>query len=126
MRCCAALAFLAMLAVVPFGVGSPINGSYGDRNEIDAEPWRSTRTFHGGERACVLACGNRGNDGEIISHLHIKILDAAGNVVAEDNGAKGTAGDFVGVLWYPPRTAEYRIEIHNVDRRRNKVYIAIK
>jgi hypothetical protein len=123
MRRCAVIAVLAMSTLVPFGAGSPINGTYSDKNEILSQPWQTTRTFQGGERASVIALGNRA-DNELIGKISIKILDAKGNLVVEDNGSNNLTGDFVGVAWYPPRTAEYRIEVHS--DKANKVWIAIK
>jgi hypothetical protein len=119
----AALAALAILTLVPFGVSSPTDGTYGKKSEVGSQPWRMTRTFQGGERAAVVALGDRAED-EIIGAIQIKVFDAKGTLVVEDTGASKTAGDFAGVAWYPPRTAEYRIEVHSA--RPNEVYIAIK
>jgi len=123
MRRNAVLAVLAFISLVPFGVSSPIDGTYGEKNDIGSQPWRTTRTFRGGERASVLALGAR-PDEEFVGKLHIKVFDAKGNLVAEDSGNSNLAGDFVGVVWYPPRTGEYRIEVHSA--KANEVYIAVK
>jgi hypothetical protein len=117
------IAALTMITLVPFGVSSPTDGTYSDRNKIDSEPWRTTRTFVGGERACVVVFGDRGEE-DVVSKVHIKVFDAARQLVVEDAGNSNLAGDFGGVAWYPPRTAEYRIEVHSA--KANKVWIAIK
>jgi hypothetical protein len=118
-----AIAFLAVLSLVPFGASAPVGGTYSERNEIISEPWRTTRIFQGGERASVFALGDR-PDEEFIGKLHVKVFDAKGNLVAEDAGSNSLVGDFVGVSWYPARTAEYRVEVHT--EKSNKVWIAIK
>jgi len=118
-----AMAVFAIVTLVPFGVGSPVDGTYGKKNEISSQPWRMTRTFQGGERASVFALGDRSED-EMIGKIHVKVFDSKGTLVAEDQGNSNLVGDFAGVVWYPPRTAEYRIEVHSA--RPNEVYVAIK
>jgi hypothetical protein len=123
MRAYVSIAVLATITLVPLGLSSPIDGTYGKKNKVTEQPWRTTRTFQAGERASVFALGNRADD-EVVGKLHIKVLDAKGNLIAEDQGNSNVVGDFAGVTWYPPRTAEYRIEVHSA--KANEVYIAIK
>ena len=91
----AAFVIPALLALVPFGVSSPIDGTYGKKNDLSTQPWRVTRTFQGGERAAVFALGDRADE-ELIG-VHIKVFDAKGKLVAEDSGSSKLVGDFAGV-----------------------------
>src|SRR5208337_2023387 len=56
-------------------------------------------TFRANQRACVIVEGDHNPP----MNLTIKVFDVAGNLVAAD----GSGGDFVAVMWYPPRTQEY-------------------
>ena len=58
MRRYVAMAVLAVVSFVPFGISSPIDGTYGKKNEISSQPWRTKRTFQGGERATAFALGD--------------------------------------------------------------------
>ena len=116
---------------------APINGSWSAGVEVGSRTWSQTNTFRGGERAAVMAVGDRRIAG---AKLRLAVYDAKGMLIAEDNGERELAGDFVGLVWYPPRDGEYKIEVsHNgagtviqedpdnpVKAGVNRVYIVIK
>ncbi len=116
------LVFLSLLALVPFSNSSPTDGSSSTRPKVDTAPWKATRTFRGGERACVMVFG----DHDPVVNLHLLVYDANGILVAEDKANNNLVGDYVGVVWYPPRTGEYKIELRNPGPKTNECYIAIK
>jgi hypothetical protein len=124
---------LVLLALVPLGRTSPVDRTFGGRVEIaPSGPWVQKRNFLGGERACVLAIGDQTieiKEGEHVKapivNLHVSIFDGKGTLIVEDKGNSDLTGDVVGVVWYPPRTGEYRVEVRNPGLAR-KVYVAIK
>jgi hypothetical protein len=61
-----------------------------------------TRKFQGNERAAVIVEG----DHEPVVKLAMVVKDAAGNIVGKDSG-----GDLLAVIWYPPVTQEYTIQV---------------
>ena len=116
------LVVLALFALVPFGNSSPSSGSFStDKAETGQQPWTATRTFRGGERACVLAFSRKH---EPVINLHLIVYDAKGNVVTEDKAKNNLVGDYVGVVWYPPRTGEYKIELRSPQA--TQCYVAVK
>jgi hypothetical protein len=103
-------------AIVSIGARSaPITGSWSNFVEIDTKVWSQTNKFRGGERAAVLAIGAG-------TKMRVAVYDAKGELIAEDKGE----GDYVGLVWYPPRDGEYRIDVSQDGVGANKVYIAIK
>jgi hypothetical protein len=68
--------------------------------------------FEGGKPARVIVVG----DHKPVADLQIFVYEMSekgieGKVVAHDGGPE--QGDRVGVVWYPPRTATYRIVVKN-------------
>ena len=117
------LVVLSLLALVPFGNSSPSDGSSATRPEVGSAPWTTTRNFRGGERACVFAFG----DHKPVVNLHLLVYEVkSGSLVAEDKANNSLVGDYVGVVWYPPRTGDYKIELRNPGAEVNKCYVAIK
>jgi hypothetical protein len=102
---------------------APINGSWSDRVEIESKVWSQTRTFRGGERAAVLAIGDHEEHG---AKLQVAVFDAKGALIAADKGEGELASDYVGLVWYPPRDGDYRIEVSHSGAAANRIYIAIK
>jgi hypothetical protein len=74
-----------------------------------------THTFMGGERACVVAVG----DHRPPSPMEIRVFDAKNVLVAEANADTDTAA----AIWYPPVTAEYRIEVRNLGGEYNDIML---
>ncbi len=120
-RILVSLGFMILcFAITTLGVRSaPINGSWSDYAEIESKVWSQTKRFRGGERAAVLAIGDHEEAGV---KLRIAVYDAQGALIAEDKGES----DFVGVIWYPPRDEDYRIDVSHTGAAANKVYIAVK
>lgn len=118
------LAFVSLLFLVlaPMGAGAPLTGAWFMAEEIGSEPFKKTTRFRGGERAVVLVAGKNHET----ARLHLAIYDVHGKLVAEDTGKDPPVGDMVGVIWYPPRDADYRIEIKNLDSRANRCFVTIK
>ena len=123
MRHVVPLVLLSLLALVPVGVSSPVDGSSTSKHDVGPSPWTTTRSFRGGERATVLAFSLKH---EPVVNLHLLIYDAKGNLVAEDKASNNLVGDYVGATWYPPRTGEYKIELRNPSGASVPCYIAIK
>ena len=124
MRCFPILvAALALLGCVAVGRASPLKGSYAQKQKVPGGATAALKDiFKGGERACVIVIG----DHDPVVHLRVKVEDAKGNVVTEDN----YGGDFCAVIWYPPRDAQYTIKISvphiGGDADYNLLYIAVK
>ncbi|MSQ93461.1 MAG: hypothetical protein EXR98_02770 [Gemmataceae bacterium] len=123
MRRILGVTMFALAAVVPFGVGAPTIGSWSDYVEVGSQSWTTTKSFRGGERACVLVIGDHKEEVQ----LEVTIHDVAkGTTVAADKTANKLVGDYVGVIWYPPRDGDYRIDVRSSGGSLNKCYIAIK
>jgi hypothetical protein len=115
------LAVLASVLAIPGpGAGSPVEGkhSLGRQRIPEGARARIDKEFRGGERACVIVKG----DHDPVVDLELSVYDQKGNLVAEDKGG----GDFVAVIWYPPRNAVYRIQIVNPGQAYNDLYISLK
>ena len=54
--------------------------------------------------------------------MRIAVYDAKGGLVAEDK----SDNDYAGVVWYPPRDGEYRIEVGHSDSITSPVYVVVK
>ena len=122
MRRVLCMSLFALAAVVPIGVSAPTIGSWSDSVDVTAQAFTTTKTFRGGERACVLVIG----DHKEAAPLEVTVFDAQGATVASDKTANKLVGDFVGVIWYPPRDGDYRIEVRSPSGALNKCYVAIK
>src|SRR5688572_13485812 len=107
MRSIVLLGLLSLVTLVPIGVGAPVGDSLGKREEVGGDAVRKTIRFRGGERACVLAIG----DHDPVVDIQVSVFDEKGNLVAEEKGNGTPVSDFVAVVWYPPRDADYRIEV---------------
>ena len=124
MRRILALAFFCSMALAPFGVSSPIDGSFSDGEPLSpGKAYQRTKIFRAGERACVLAIGDTKT---AVVNLEVYVFDQKGNLVASDKGGETLAGDFICVIWYPPRDGEYRIEVRNPSAFVKSCYIAVK
>src|SRR5262245_65892684 len=100
----AVLALAVLVLAVSSSMGGLVGGSNSERVNINAHDKKElVREFEGGRRACVIARG----DHRPPAKMAIAVYDDSGKKVAEDPGAV----DYVAVIWYPPRTGSYRIEI---------------
>jgi hypothetical protein len=114
---------IILLLSTPGGQASPLNGGWAERPTVPGGQVPSfTQTFKGGERACVMVVG----DHQPVVALRLKVEDASGNLVAEDN----YGGDYCAVIWYPPRDGKYRISIDvphiGGPEDFNRLYISVK
>jgi hypothetical protein len=110
-----------LLLVAQTGVSSPLAGKQAleEPMRVPANGKKAVRAdFHGGERACVIVKG----DHKPVVDLRLSVYDKKGNLVAKDEGG----GDYVAAIWYPPRDAEYRIEIFNPGKEYNDCYVSFK
>jgi hypothetical protein len=82
------------------------------------ETYEFRDVFRANQRACVIVEG----DHNPTMNLQIKVFDTAGSLVAADTGG----GDFIAVMWYPPRTQEYRIAITGDGQQYNDLDIVVK
>jgi hypothetical protein len=125
---CTILAFLGLLFL---GVGplqsSATRGHYREpslnrkekRGKLPAgEAYEFRDTFRANQRACVIVEGDHNPP----MNLTVKVFDAAGNLVAVDS----SGGDFVAVMWYPPRMQDYRISITSDGNDYNDLDIVVK
>lgn len=118
-----ALALLAFSALTPISRSSPVNGVIARKYEVPGEGLTLPPVkFRGGQRASVQVIG----DHQSASIVHVTIKDDKGNVIAEEKGREHPVADIAAVIWYPPRDAEYRIHIRNVDSRPAKYFVAIR
>jgi len=105
--------------LVAVGHGSPLTGKRAFEERIGGQDNFILREkFRGGQRACVIVRG----DHEPIVNLVLSVYDAKDQLVAEDRGG----GDYVAVIWYPPRDALYKIKVHNPGVDHNVCYISLK
>ena len=102
---------------------APLTGSWAKGVELESKVWLQTNKFRGGERAAVLAIGDHKDPG---AKLRVAVYDAKGVLIAEDKGESELASDYVGLVWYPPRDGDYRVEVSHSGAGVNSVYIAIK
>jgi hypothetical protein len=113
------LAMLLSGLLVSLGNGSPLTGKRAIGKRIDADSNFILREkFRGGERACLIVKG----DHKPIVNLGVYIYDAKDRLVAEDHAG----GDYVAVIWYPPRDSVYKIKVHNPGKEYNECYISFK
>jgi len=110
-----------LLLVASHGAGGPINGGFFQIKELGSEPLKLSQRFRGGERAAVLVRGQK----PAAVKLHVKVFDSKDQLVAEDIGKDPPVAGMVAVFWYPPRDAEFRIEIRNLAAPL-ECYITIK
>lgn len=75
--------------------------------------------FKGGERACVIALASSGDDDQTHT-LTLKVYDPQDNEVGTDRGER------TAVIWYPPRDADYRVEIRTTASDIGRCYVAVK
>lgn len=117
-----AVAAAALLSASWRAHSAPINGSMSAEPKIGAEPWSQMIGFRGGERAAVLAIADHLAPDD---KLHVAVYDTKGKLIAENTGSD-SSGNFAGVVWYPPRDAEYKIEVSHGGQGVTKAYIAVK
>jgi YD repeat-containing protein len=111
---------LGLLVIALVSQAGPVDGNRG--GYVLLGPGEKKRlsplTFAGRQRACVLLIG----DHEASAQLAITVYDAAGHLVAQDD----PQWDFCAVLWYPPRTAAYTIELVNHGPSACRCWLAIR
>jgi hypothetical protein len=101
-----------LLAVAGVGVGSVFR----ELQRVEAQAvTQATKTFRGGERACVIVFGDHNPP----SPLDIFVYDAQNRLVAKDQAPS----DIAAAIWYPAQTASYRIEIHNNGNIYNEITV---
>lgn len=110
-----------LFLAAPLGAG-PIGGGFAREEKIGGTPWKDSRKFRAGERASVLVA----NKGEGSSNFHIAVFDAKGTLVVEDKNRQAAREDLVGVVWFPPRDGEYRIEIKNLEGQVSGCFVTVK
>ena len=122
MRYTLILSSLMLLFLAPLGAGGPTGGGFFKEVEIGQTPWQDKKRFRAGERAAVLVRGtNHTGPG-----VQVSVFDADGKIVVEVKGKNPPVPDMVAAFWYPPREADYKIEIKNLDSRVNTCYVTIK
>lgn len=123
MRRFVCLTVLILVALTPVGITSPTDGVSGKHVELAPATVKVfTKTFRGGERACVLAVGGQAG---AATNLQIEVRDQNNVRVGIDEGS-GLVGDCVAVIWYPPRDGAYRIELRNTGAVPSNPYFVIK
>jgi hypothetical protein len=99
-------------------VSAPVTGARATRVRIGRQSSMTLEEkFLGGQRACVIAVGDHNPPVD----LGITVFDEAEQLVAEDQSR-----DFVAAIWYPPRTAKYKILVKNTGVEYNDVRLVFK
>jgi hypothetical protein len=87
----------------PFNIPAAHDGPFGEEERV--------MRFEGGRPARVILVG----DHKPVADLEIFVFEVSekgdGKLVAHDGGPE--QGDRLGVVWYPPRTGNYRIVVRN-------------
>ena len=123
----AILVVVGMVAFVPFGAGSPVDGSLANKQEIGpGQSYRLTKSFRAGERAAVLALIQATRADVSSVNLGIVVYDKNGTVVAEDKAVGNAQYDFTVAFWYPPRDGEYVVEVSNASGFAVPCWVAVK
>jgi hypothetical protein len=104
----------AVLLLISTGLG--FGESLREARRVEAHSgYETTHTFRGGERACVIVVG----DHKPPSPMEVRVFDAKKRLVAETRADTDTAA----VIWYPPVTGNYRIEVRNHGDEYNAMMI---
>lgn len=82
--------------------------------------WTKTQLFKANQRACFVAIGSG------LTYLGLYVYDEEGNCVAADDQANFATRDDIAVVWFPPKTARYTIEVYNFGKRRNEFEYSIR
>jgi hypothetical protein len=122
MRICVVIGSVLLLAFASIGAGGPVTGGWFDELKIGSKSWTDTKRFRANERASVLVRGNANSK----SAMQISVYDSKGTLVVEEKGKFPPVADMLAVFWYPPREAEYKIEIKNLGTGENSCYVTIK
>jgi hypothetical protein len=109
-----------LLVVCAFTGAMAVKGPTAGNHKLDAQSEKQVYQgeFRAGQRACVIVMG----DHDPVVNLGLFVYDANGNLVARDEGG----GDFVAVIWYPPRTATYRVKLKNPGTEWNKCWVSVQ
>lgn len=120
-RLCAFCVALGALSLCTSSLAGPEKKMAPFKSEVGPKAtWTIAVTFKGGERANVNLVG----DGK--SHLGLYILDSKGNCVAWDDDADSKFLDDRWVIWYPPKTQTYTIEVRNLGGSTNVFEMVIR
>ncbi|MSU80762.1 MAG: hypothetical protein EXS16_22080 [Gemmataceae bacterium] len=123
----AILVCVGLVAFVPFGVGSPVDGGLAGKQDIGpGQSYRVSRSFRAGERAAVLALVQSSRVDSAAVNLSITVYDKKSTVVAQDKAVGNGQHDFAVAFWYPPRDGEYVIEVNSTSGFAVPVWVAVK
>jgi hypothetical protein len=108
-----------ILVVTASGNGAPVKGT---RTMAQVRIERSSQMefkeeFQGGRRACVIAVGDHNPPVDV----GIAVFDEANQLITEHRGL-----DYVTAIWYPPRTASYKVVVKNSGLEYNAMYLVFK
>ncbi|MBI3406877.1 MAG: hypothetical protein HY040_00790 [Planctomycetes bacterium] len=119
----AGLLICALFVATELSYGGPEMGARAGTYDVGADPWEATIRFKASERASVFAKGKLTKDGnDATGSLLIEVHDADGKLVASSHDTLGYAV----VFWYPPRSGEYKIQVHNNSGQTKRIYLCIK
>jgi hypothetical protein len=127
-RAALVVSIAGLLAAGHFGTAGPVGGPVGRYAKLEpGSTLRFAAQFKGGERACVIVKGDHDPPMDItITVFEIKEDPASKQQslvpVAKDNAG----GDLCSVIWYPPRTAQYAVEISSHGSVWNKIWLAVR
>ena len=113
----------AIFASTRHSQGGALKGAQAGFYNVDSDPFQATLAFKAGARASVFAKGDliKGSN-EATGSLLIEVRDGAGKLVATTHDTEGYAVAF----WYPPRSGDYTIQVHNNSGQSKRLYICIK
>jgi hypothetical protein len=117
-----------LLTLASYGLAGPVQGSLGSYYKLEpGSRLRFAGQFKGGERACVIVKGDHDPPADItITVFELKqdpiTKEIVENPVARDNAG----GDLCSVIWYPPRTTRYAVQVSSNGSVWNKIWVAVK
>jgi len=76
--------------------------------------------FKSGERAAVIVSGSGA------TYMAVFVYDEHGNCVGKDEPAAYPVRDDLVVVWYPPRTGRYTVEVRNNGALPNRFQMAVR
>jgi hypothetical protein len=126
MRYFFALVLLCFAVYVTDGTGAPVDGAWADKISVGAEPWKQLKRYRAGERASVQIVNIKDTPISTLKDLIVTVFDPKGTMVAQDKGNRQEGGNFLAVLWYPPREGEYRVEVRNDGGTPVDCYVTVK
>ena len=109
---------LVLFIATSGGDGGPVKGARTQKARIGAKSHSEFEDkYQAGRRACVIAMG----DHKPPVDISIAVYDDANQLITEERSV-----DYVAAIWYPPRTANYKVVVKNSGEEYNEMYLVFK